>query len=71
MVLYSGLVTPVGIFLLLHFSINLKIIYFVIFVIGLTYNARSSGAYLYSSEFLETSERINIGTYVFSFSGLV
>jgi MFS family permease len=68
-VLYSGLATPLCIILLLNLALNLKIIYMLIFSIGLTYNARSSVAYLYSSEFMETSKRINIGTYIFCFSG--
>lgn len=64
------MVTPTCIICLLNLSINLKIIYVLIFILGLTYNARSSVAYLYSSEFMETSKRIRIGMYIFSFSGL-
>jgi MFS family permease len=68
-VLYAGLATPLSIVCLLTLPINIRAIYFLIFLVGLTYNARSSVAYLYSSEFLESSNRINIGTYIFSFSG--
>lgn len=68
-VLYSGLFTPIGVSILMCMPINLTIIYVVIFMIGLTYNSRSSGAYLFSSEFFETSKRINIGMYIFTFCG--
>lgn len=69
-VLYSGLVTPVCILLLQQVGIDIKIIYVLIFIMGLTYNPRSSTAYLYSSEFMETRNRIRIGTYIFGFSGI-
>lgn len=71
MVLVASLVTPIGILFLQFFAFNIMIIYLIIFVMGLTYNGRSSGAYIYASEFLEKSKRINIGTSIFTFSGVI
>ena len=50
-VLSAAIVTPIGISLL-FFAQDIYYVYAVMFVIGLTYNPRSSVAYLYGTEFL-------------------
>ena len=68
-VVYSSLITPFGIFMLLSFAKDIYAIYGIIFMIGLTYNPRSSTAYIYGNEFLQSSERMRYGTLNFAFSG--
>lgn len=68
-VLYTGIVTPICIFLLIYIKLNLNLVYLLIFPMAITYNARSAVAYLYNSELMETNKRIYIGTCVFGFSG--
>lgn len=48
----SSLITPLGMICMMLFAKNLVTIYVFIFLIGLTYNTRSSTAYLYGTEFL-------------------
>lgn len=55
MVVYSSMVTPIGIFILLAFAKDIYAIYGIIFIMGLTYNPRSSTAYIYGNEFLQSS----------------
>jgi len=50
----SSLVTPVGIICILSFVKDIYTTYAIIFIIGLTYNIRSSTAYIYGCEFLES-----------------
>ena len=69
-VVYSSLVTPIGIFMLLSFAKDIYAIYGIIFLIGLTYNPRSSTAYIYGNEFLHTSQRMKFGVLNFIFVGL-
>ena len=64
------MVTPIGIAVLMLFGNSLKTIYIVIFFIGLTYNPRSSTAYLYGTEFLEKKNHLNFGQANFLFSGI-
>ena len=71
MVVYSSMVTPIGIFLLLAFAKDIYAIYGIIFIVGLTYNPRSSTAYIYGNEFLQSSERMKFGTLNFVFSGFL
>lgn len=54
-VVYSSMVTPIGIFMLLAFAKDIYAIYGIIFIVGLTYNPRSSTAYIYGNEFLQSS----------------
>lgn len=65
----ATLVTPVGLLILLLAPLNLLMINVFMFVIGLTYNARSTGAYLFNTEFIETEKRINVNICLFSISG--
>lgn len=69
-VLISSLITPLGIFIFLVFKMNLISVYIFIFLIGLTYNTRSSTAYLYAIEFMESQHKIHFGKLVFGFSGI-
>ena len=69
-VFYSGLVTPICMVLLLILANDLTVIYSLIFLMGLTYNPRSSTAYLYATEFIQTRNRLKVGTYTFGFSGI-
>jgi len=69
-VIYASLVTPIGIAVLLAFANSIYMIYALMFLIGLTYNPRSSVAYIYGSEFLESSQRMSFGAFNFTFSGL-
>ena len=64
-VIYSSLVTPIGLMCLIYFAKNLIVIYIFIFLIGLSYNARGSTAYIYGSEFLQTKWQtlFSIGTF--------
>ena len=55
-----GAVTPLGMLLLLYGPQSLSMINLLMFTIGFTYNARSTGAYIYNNEFIETDKRINI-----------
>lgn len=66
----SSLVTPIAMVGMLLFARSLGVIYVFIFVMGLTYNTRSSTAYLYGTEFLEQNERLRFGAYNFMFSGI-
>lgn len=50
--LVSSAVTPIGILIIMLFARDLMAIYGIIFVIGLTYNSRGSGSYIYASEFM-------------------
>lgn len=47
-VLYTGIFTPICIMLLLILPIDLNTVYLLILPMGVTYNARSAGAYLYN-----------------------
>ena len=69
-VVYAALITPLGIFVLLTFANSIYTIYSIMFLIGLTYNPRSSVAYIYGSEFLDSSQRMRFGAYNFTFSGI-
>ena len=53
-ILISSFITPLGIFIFLVVKMNLISVYVFIFLIGLTYNTRSSTAYMYAIEFLES-----------------
>jgi MFS family permease len=68
-VIGASLVTPIGIFLLFIVN-NIYYIYAIMFVIGLTYNPRSSVAYLYGSEFLQKKDKLKFGAYNFTLSGI-
>lgn len=65
----SALVTPLGLLILLLAPVNLLFINVLVFMIGFTYNARTSSAYLFNTEFIETEKRINIGIILWTFSG--
>lgn len=52
---FSALITPLGILAILCFAKDIYSIYVIIFIIGLTYNPRSGSAYLLGTEFLESS----------------
>lgn len=54
-VLYSSLITPIGLILLMTFADGIYSIYSILFLMGLTYNPRMNGAYIYGSEFLDKS----------------
>ena len=69
-VLGASIVTPLGIIALLLFAETLTHIYVIMFIIGLTYNPRSSVAYLYGSEFLQKKEKLKFGAYNFTYCGL-
>jgi hypothetical protein len=66
------MVTPVGMIILMVFKayLNLVFIMVMIFLMGLTYNTRSSTAYLYGTEFLMKKNHLHFGQGVFIFSGL-
>ena len=68
-VLAASLVTPIGIGLL-FFARNIYQVYAIMFVIGLTYNPRSSVAYLYGTEFLEQKDKLKYGAYNFTLCGI-
>jgi len=68
-VLGSALVSPLGILILLFAPVNLLFINVIMFMIGFAYNARSTGAYLYNTEFIESEKRINIVTGLWTISG--
>ena len=68
-VIGATLVTPLGLLILLLAPVNLMVINVLMFVIGFTYNARSTGAYLFNTEFIESEKRINIGICLWTFSG--
>jgi len=68
-VIGATLVTPLGLLILLLAPMNLMVINVLMFVIGFTYNARSTGAYLFNTEFIESEKRINIGICLWTFSG--
>lgn len=70
-VLAFGMVTPLGMLALLYGPQSLSFINLLMFTIGFTYNARSSGAYLYNNEFIESDKRINVGITLFTFSGII
>jgi MFS family permease len=59
--IYSSLVTPIGILALIAFANSLTVIYVVMFVMGLTYNTRASVAYLYGTEFIEKDKKMVFG----------
>ncbi len=64
-----SLVTPLVLLVLLYAPINLLVINVTMFAMGFTYNARSTGAYLYNTEFIETHKRMNVGICLWTFSG--
>lgn len=66
----SSAITPVGIIALTMFGYNLYFIYGIIFFIGLTYNTRSSTAYVFGTEFMMTRDHLSFGKYNFVFSGI-
>ena len=70
-VLIASAVTPIGILILIFLSINIYFVYAVMFIIGLTYNPRSSVAYLYGSEFLPKEQKLVYGAYNFTLSGVL
>ena len=61
--LWFGMVTPVGMIILMVFKayLNLVFIFVMIFLMGLTYNTRSSTAYLYGTEFLMKKNHLHFG----------
>ena len=69
-VLLASSVTPLGI-ILLFFAPNIYYVYSIMFLIGLTYNTRSSVAYLYGCEFLEKKDVLKFGAYNFTISGFL
>lgn len=69
--LTTGYITAICIMLFIYLELNLQIIYILIFIYGCVYNVRSSVAYLHNSELLESHARMNMGTCIFSFSGLL
>ena len=66
-----GMISPLGMLLLLYGPQSLTLINILMFTIGFTYNARSTGAYLYNNEFIEIEHRINVGIALFTFSGII
>ena len=68
-IVLASLVTPLGITVLLLFGKSLPFIYATVFFIGLSYNPRSSTAYLFATEFLEKRHHLNYGQANFLFSG--
>lgn len=59
--LIATLVTPIGILMLISVAKSLVSLYVIIFVIGLTYNTRSSTAYLYATEFICKQKHLQFG----------
>ena len=53
------------------FATTLNQIYLLTFMLALTYNTRSSTAYIYGTEFLPKSEKLNYGAFLFGISGLL
>ena len=51
-VILSSMVTPLGIIVMIYLAKSLIALYVLIFIIGLSYNARGSTAYIYGQEFL-------------------
>lgn len=69
-VLAASAITPIGIAMLLHAK-SIYHIYAIMFIIGLTYNPRSSVAYLYGCEFLQKKEKLKFGAYNFTVCGIL
>jgi len=69
-IIISSLITPIGIVCMLCLAKDIYAIYGIIFIMGLTYNPRSSTAYIYGTEFLESAQKMNFGTLNFVFTGL-
>lgn len=69
--IFSSAITPLGLLFLNHGPINLATINILMFIIGFTYNARSSIAYLMNTEFVEVKYRIKVGVIVFGSSGAI
>ena len=68
----ASMVTPIGLLILIFVrDQNLNFIYSVMFIIGLTYNVRGSGAYLYACEFLPTKYHLNFGQVLFFIAGIL
>ena len=59
--IYSSIVTPIGILTLIAFANSITFIYIAMFVIGMTYNTRASVAYLYGTEFIEKEKKMAFG----------
>lgn len=71
--LYTSLVTPLCLFLLIFFakSNGIKFVYTVMFLMGLTYNTRASVSYIYGTEFIEKENKMVFGQILFCFSGFL
>jgi hypothetical protein len=69
--LAASAVTPIGIIIMLLFGNDIYKIYVIIFIIGLTYNTRSSAAYLFGTEFLCKESHIKYGQVLFSVCSLI
>ena len=69
-VIISSAVTPLGLLFLLK-PLNLVAINILMVIIGFTYNAGSSIAYLMNTEFVEVKYRIKIGVITFGFCGVI
>ena len=59
--LAASAITPIGIVIMMLWGNDIYSIYIIIFIIGLTYNTRSSTAYLYGTEFLCKDSHIKYG----------
>ena len=68
--IFASLLTPLCIAGLLLVKQNLTSVYVVISLLGLSYNCRSSTAYLYATEFLPTESHMAFAKSNFLFSGL-
>jgi MFS family permease len=71
-IIWSSLVTPIGIVLLILFAhFSLYIVYSIVFIMGLTYNSRGSTAYIFGCEFLHSSKHMLFGQSMFFLVGIL
>jgi hypothetical protein len=67
----SALITPISMLLMLFTIDSIESIYIYIFIMGLTYNTRSSTSYMYAIEFMEDKNRLIVGQTNFISVGLM
>jgi len=70
-VMITGMMTPVGLLFLINCELGLQGVTAVCFVVALSYPGRSSGAYLFNTEFIETQDRITMMTILWTTFGTI
>jgi len=68
-VLLATAVSPIFITITIYFSTSITMIYIYVFIMGLFYSTRASGAYIMASEYMPHKYAILFGTALFTFDG--